>query len=159
MTDETEHDDLLSLELLTGLIKSGETIATRYPKHNSEREKKCRAALARIIRNGMKDWFVAEFLALAIDPDTSSKITGLKPPRHIRFQSPSRGLPSTAMRDLWVAILIHNLTRQGEKKDYALKRAEEAYGIDHSTAVAAHRKYRAQLERQPNGSKRQSKLH
>jgi len=47
------------------------------------------------------------------------------------------------MRDLWIATLIWNLTIRGVKKEAALKSAEEACGIDRSTALAACRRYRA----------------
>ena len=137
------NDDILSLQLLAGLVRSREAIATEFPKHNSAQEKKCRAALARIVRSRVQDFWIGEFLALAIDPDTPSRIPGVKPPRRIRFQSPARGLPSTAMRDLWIAALIRNLTIRGVKKEAALKSAEEAYGINRSTALAACRRYSA----------------
>ena len=140
--DRKIADEELSLRLLAGrhFGANGQPI-TKYLPHNSAAEIEARGALARIVREHMAG-FAGELLALAIDPYTPSKSPGMKPTRHIRFESPARGRPSTWARDLLVVGHIRReLFRSTTgKEDAALKSAEDEFGL---TPAAAKKIWRA----------------
>jgi hypothetical protein len=135
-------DEELSLQLLAGrqFGTDGRPI-TKYLLHNGPEERLARAALARIVRDHMPG-FSGELLALAIDPITPSKWRGTKPTRHVRFESPARGKPSTWARDLLVVSHIRRelLRSTTRKEDAALKSAEDTFGL---TPAAAAKIWRA----------------
>jgi hypothetical protein len=142
--DSKMADEELSLQLLAGLHTSanGKPIINYLP-HNSPEEKLARAALARIVRDHMSG-FSGELLALAIDPRTKSKMVSMKPTRHIRFQSPAQGRPSTWARDLLVIghirrELFHSRTG---KEDAALKSAEDHFGLSPAAVKKIWRRHK-----------------
>jgi hypothetical protein len=101
--EEKMADESLSIQLLAGYdVEKG---TTKPLKHNSPEERKARAALARIVRERMPG-FSGELLALAIDTRTPSTWPGMKAARRIKFESSTRGKPSTFMRNTLVVDFI-----------------------------------------------------
>jgi hypothetical protein len=118
--------------------------------NNSREEKDARAAMARRIRDFMQG-FLAEVIALAIDPNTPSHIIGLKPLRMVRFESVARGKASTWRRDLrvlhFIRMEIGNTVKRGKdgvpraKIEAALQAAVAEFGISRSTAQAIWKRH------------------
>ena len=129
MAKRPDAEKMADEEAIVCFFAGDGTNAPRYPKHNSREEKNARAAMARRVRDFMQG-FSAEMIALAIDPDTPSRIPGLKPLRKIRFESVARGKASTWRRDLRVADFIR---REIGKSDQPRK-GWRAEGKDRSRA-------------------------
>jgi hypothetical protein len=155
-------DDELSLDLLAGarLATNGSKTAAaiRYFDSNSEEEKLARQALARRVRDFMPG-LTGELLALAIDPDTPSKYTGMVPTRRVEFKNVGTGFPSQWRRDLividfirkqlnamWPAgpIPIDDIPKRKLEAAYAA--AEKEYNLRRSTLQAIWARHRATIE-------------
>lgn len=130
-------DEALCMKLLAGYHRDGARDQVSYLKQNSYEERCAREALGRMVRDGMRG-FVGELLALAIDPRMPSRIPGMKPTRRIRFESPSRGKPSTWARDLLVVDLIRRTRFNSDsgKLEAAITTAVERFGISRSAVQA-----------------------
>jgi hypothetical protein len=135
-TDPDPHRDqqMADEELALALLAS-DGVGASYPKHNSAKEKECRKALARIVRDKLNG-FSGELLALAIDPETPSRYIGMTPTRQIRFESVRRGRPSTWRRDVLIAGFIRRELARSQKLEAAYAAAMAKFKISRSTAQA-----------------------
>jgi len=130
---EKMADEKLALRLLIGFTDDG---TTNY-KLTDEEEKQARAELARRVR-GQITGIDAERLALAIDPDTPSKIPGLVPTRKIQFEPITRGPGATYARDqLVIQTINEELHSQGMQQEHLSPELRKPPQMEAAYAVAA----------------------
>jgi len=111
-------------------------LRTTYP--TGQEEQAGRAALARLIRKGTPfPGFIREALAGMFD--SASATVPIE--RRIEFK-PLRTGPSAGLT-LMVAMHVWHLQIRGEKKDAAVQRAAERFGLKRSSVFAICRKYAA----------------
>jgi len=135
-TDAEKAADLeIVLRLLAGLTDDGKT---DY-ELTGEQEKQARAALARLVRDQMTG-IEAELLALAIDPDTPSRIPGLPPTRKIQFGPITQGPGATWARDQLVIHCINEeLHSQGKQQEHLSPELRKPPQMEAAYAVAKSR--------------------
>jgi hypothetical protein len=89
--------------------------------------------------------FSGELLALAIDPYTPSRFSGMKPTRRIRFESPARGKPSTWVRDRMVIGFVRQQLASAPKLEAAINAVSARFKISRRTVQDIWKTYKQRL--------------
>lgn len=120
-------------ELIVKFFAGDGSARYRHPAPDSPEELRARAVLARTVREYVPG-FSGELLALALDPDTKSRMIGMKPTRKIKFESVKRGLPSMWRRNVLIAGFIRSDFAQHGKLEAAISAATAKFKISRTTA-------------------------
>lgn len=150
--DEKIAEEMLVLRLLAGFHEDekGRPIVS-YLKRNSPEERKARRMLARQLRDGTLGGIASELLALAIDPDTPSKVPDMRPILEIEFKSKARRNKSTWARDKLVVHFIKQWlwtnagTDRLPKEEAAKYAAEQYFGLGRSQVSEIWQRYKEQI--------------
>jgi hypothetical protein len=87
-----------------------------------------------------------KFLALAIDPETESRLIGVRPIRKIKFENPSKGHASRWRRDHIIADFIRQHVGPGHSLEAAYEKAKARFHISRSVAQAIWQQHLADMK-------------